>query len=109
MPVGQYVQSVLAFRLSFLNSLTRRVRVVAALAVTFQHNPSHYGFIPTLTEFETDLTLQLSATDCFSGEKHRKSCTSYEPHESDRTLHRNEGFHTVRLQFSHQPFTQKLH
>lgn len=35
--VGQNIQSVLAFQLGLLNSLTRRVRVVTAFATTFQH------------------------------------------------------------------------
>lgn len=38
--VGQYVQSVLAFQLAFLDPLTGRVRVVATFAATFQHAPS---------------------------------------------------------------------
>lgn len=56
MLVGQYVQSVLASRLSFFNSLTGRIGVIATFATAFQHVHALNALFRLGLGFETDLS-----------------------------------------------------
>lgn len=75
--VGQYVQSVLAFRLGFFNSLTCRVRVVTVFATTFQHAPCPLDFCPHSNHKFSKRIHSLAHSH--TQKPHRRH-TSYAPH-----------------------------